>query len=157
MFGPDQRQAFWRRKTLAQMSRAEWESLCDGCGRCCVEKIETPEGEIVSTNVACRLLDTASCRCLDYPARRRHVPGCIVLRPALVAKFDWLPTTCAYRLVEQGRDLPSWHPLISGDPESVHRAGISVRARVVSERDANPRRRAPSRRECARRRQEPRR
>jgi uncharacterized cysteine cluster protein YcgN (CxxCxxCC family) len=86
------------------------------------------------------LLDTASCRCLDYPARRRHLPECIVLRSPLVASFDWLPTTCAYRLVEQGHDLPSWHPLVSGDPESVHRAGIFVRGRVVSARDADPQR-----------------
>jgi uncharacterized protein len=132
------------------MSRAEWESLCDGCGRCCVEKIETPTGEILSTNVACQLLDTTSCRCLDYTARRSHVPECIVLRPSHVSKFEWLPATCAYRLVDQGRDLPSWHPLVSGDPESVHRAGISVRGLVVSARDADPqpgaRRRTPSRR-----------
>jgi uncharacterized cysteine cluster protein YcgN (CxxCxxCC family) len=147
----DQPQPFWRRKTLAQMTTGEWESLCDGCGQCCMEKIEMPAGEIVTTNVACRLLDTASCRCLDYSARRRHVPECIALRPSLVASFDWLPATCAYRLVEQGRDLPSWHPLVSGDPESVHRAGISVRGRVVSARDVDPQRRAqrraPSRRE----------
>ena len=121
------------------MSRAEWESLCDGCGRCCVEKDLLPDGEVRTSNVACRLLDTTSCRCLDYRRRRVHVPDCITLRPEMVRAFDWLPPTCAYRLIDQGRDLPAWHPLVSGDPESVHRAGISVRGRVVSARDADPR------------------
>jgi hypothetical protein len=127
------------------MSRSEWESLCDGCGRCCVEQIVQPEtGEVRSTNVACRLLDTESCRCMDYANRKRHVPECISLRPALVAEFDWLPSTCAYRLIHEGRDLPRWHPLVSGDPESVHRAGISVRGHVVSARDVDRRERPPA-------------
>jgi uncharacterized cysteine cluster protein YcgN (CxxCxxCC family) len=130
------RARFWEEKRLEQMSKAEWEALCDGCGRCCVEKERSERtGRVYSTNVACRLLDTASCRCMDYANRRRHVPDCIALRPHLVAEFDWLPATCAYRLVAEGRPLAAWHPLVSGDPESVHRAGISVRGKVVSARE----------------------
>ena len=90
------------------------------------------------TNVACRLLDTVSCRCRNYGRRKTLVPDCVVLTPAAVAGFDWLPKTCAYRLLDEGKDLPGWHPLVSGDPESVHRAGISVRSRCISERNAGP-------------------
>lgn len=132
---PDPMVAFWRRTPLAQMTRAQWESLCDGCGRCCVVQTQAPTGALRSTNVACRLLDIESGRCMDYGNRRRHVPECLTLRPAMVAKLEWLPETCAYRLVGEGRELPDWHPLVSGDPASVRRAGISVRGRVVSGRD----------------------
>jgi uncharacterized protein len=132
------RKAFWRTKTLAQMTPEEWESLCDGCGQCCLHKIARPAQPALNTNVACRLLDTRSCRCKNYPERKRLVPDCVVLTPENVAGLAWLPGTCAYRLVAAGKDLPHWHPLVSGDPEDVHRAGVSVRGRCISERDAGP-------------------
>lgn len=130
---------FWRRKTLAEMSRSEWEQLCDGCGKCCLHKLEYVDtGEIEMTNVACRLLDLASCRCSDYRNRRRQVPDCIRLTPARIAELKWLPATCAYRLLAEGKPLRWWHPLVSGDPQTVHAAGISVRGRAVGEKDAGP-------------------
>ena len=128
------KQPFWRRKTLTQMTTKEWESLCDGCAKCCLIKLEDEDtGQVDYTDIACRLLDLGTCRCTNYPARSRLVPDCIVLTPAKTARFDWLPTTCAYRLIAEGKDLAWWHPLVSGDPETVHRAGISVRGRVVAE------------------------
>lgn len=132
------RRAFWRTKTLHEMTPEEWESLCDGCGQCCLHKIAQPGAPALKTNVACRLLDSESCRCRNYPRRKRLVRDCVVLTPDNVADLGWLPDTCAYRLVAAGEDLPEWHPLISGDPDSVHRAGISVRGRCISERDAGP-------------------
>ncbi|WP_376095305.1 YcgN family cysteine cluster protein [Roseomonas sp. CCTCC AB2023176] len=133
---PDQ--PFWKTKPLDAMSRAEWESLCDGCGRCCLHKIRDEDTEELHfTNVACRLLDTATCRCRDYASRKRIVPDCVRLTPKLVAGLDWLPPSCGYVLVAQGRDLPDWHPLVSGDPDSVHRAGASVAGRAVPEREAD--------------------
>ncbi len=126
---------FWRRKSLEEMTATEWESLCDGCGKCCLNKIEDVEtGEILPTRVACRLLDLGSCRCTDYGRRTRLVPDCVVLTPANVAEIPWMPASCAYRRLAEGRDLAWWHPLVSGDPETVHQAGISVRGRVISER-----------------------
>lgn len=127
---------FWRRKTMAQMTPAEWESLCDGCGKCCLHKVRRKNGSIAITSVACRLLDLQSCKCSNYPARKRLVDDCVVLTPSNVGELDWLPSTCAYRLLDEGKDLPAWHPLKSGSPETVHRAGISVRGRAISERDA---------------------
>ncbi len=128
---------FWKTKPLEDMTRAEWESLCDGCGRCCLHKLRDEDTDRVAfTEVACRLLDTQSCRCRDYRDRRQHVPDCVKLTPRRVAAIDWLPPTCAYRLVAGGKDLHWWHPLVSGDPESVHRAGVSVRGRAVPEREA---------------------
>jgi len=125
---------FWRRKKLGEMTLAEWESLCDGCARCCLEKLEDAEtGKIDYTNVACRLLDVRVCRCVDYGNRQRQVPDCVKLTPETIETLHWMPSTCAYRLLNEGRDLPDWHPLVTGDPESVHRAGISVRGRVVPE------------------------
>jgi uncharacterized cysteine cluster protein YcgN (CxxCxxCC family) len=127
---------FWRTKRLEEMSPAEWESLCDGCGRCCLNKLEDWDtGAIAWTDVACRLLDGQTCRCIDYPNRREAVPECIPLTPQTVRMLTWLPPTCAYRLVSEGRDLYWWHPLVSGDAETVHDAGVSVRGRTISEAD----------------------
>lgn len=125
---------FWKTKSLAEMSDAEWESLCDGCGRCCLNKLEDFDtGEIAWTDVACRLLDHETCRCTNYDLRTRMVPDCVPLDPEKVGTLAWLPPTCGYRLVDEGRDLYWWHPLVSGDPDSVHLAGMSVRGRVVCE------------------------
>lgn len=125
---------FWQEKSLRQMDRAEWESLCDGCGKCCVHKLEDEDtGELVPTNVACRLLDRRTGRCKDYRNRRAYVPECVRLTPEKVLDLDWLPSTCAYLLLAEGKDLPDWHPLVSGDPETVHTAGQSVRGWTVSE------------------------
>ena len=127
--------AYWRTKTLEEMTREEWEALCDGCARCCLLKLEDADtGEIAYTDIACRLLDLGTCRCTRYRQRLRMVPECVDLTPEQVRKLDWLPSTCAYRLVAEGQDLAWWHPLVSGDPETVHKAGISVRGRVVPER-----------------------
>ena len=126
--------AFWKVKTLEQMSTTEWESLCDGCGKCCLHKIEDEEtGEIAFTNVACKILDAKTCRCSNYSKRIHFVKDCQVLNPKKVRKLNWLPSTCAYKLVGEGRDLPSWHPLITGNRESVHKAGISVKNKIISE------------------------
>ena len=132
---------FWRTKTLDAMSDAEWESLCDGCGRCCLVKLEDEDtGRVHYTDVGCRLLDGESCRCRSYPDRKAHVPDCLRLTPETVRETGWLPRTCGYRLVKEGRDLHAWHPLVSGRADSVHEAGISVRGRVAGpEEDFTPR------------------
>ena len=127
---------FWRRLSLDQMTAEEWESLCDGCARCCLNKLEYEDtGEIEWTEIACRLLDDETCRCGDYENRHVRVPDCVPLTPGTVATISWLPPTCAYRLVAEGQDLYWWHPLVSGDPNTVHYAGISVRGRTLSEDD----------------------
>ncbi|HCL66378.1 MAG TPA: YcgN family cysteine cluster protein [Rhizobium sp.] len=127
---------YWKRKTLSEMTSAEWEGLCDGCGLCCLNKLEDWDtGEVAFTSVACRLLDGETCRCKDYENRQATVPDCIRLTPEQVDTISWLPPTCAYRLVADGDDLYWWHYLVSGDPETVHTAGISVRGRTVSEDD----------------------
>jgi hypothetical protein len=127
---------FWRQKPLHALTRPEWESLCDGCGQCCLNKLDDPKtGATRVTDIACRLLDLSTCRCMSYEDRHRFVPECRRLSPQNVAAIDWLPATCAYRLLAQGRDLPWWHPLVSGDPQTVHRAGVSVKGRAVSERE----------------------
>lgn len=128
---------FWRTKTLAEMSAEEWESLCDGCARCCLIKLEDEDtGEIAYTNIVCDLLDQGRCACTRYPERHVLVPDCVELTPENVGRFRWMPSTCAYRLLAEGQDLPWWHPLVSGDPETVHLAGISVRGRVIAENRA---------------------
>jgi uncharacterized protein len=127
---------FWRRKPLAEMSHDEWESLCDGCGKCCLHKFEDEEtGEIVYTDVACRLLDLNRCRCTRYRQRHELVPRCTRLGPDRLDDLRGMPSTCAYRLLHEGADLPWWHPLVSGDPRTVHEAAASVRYRVLSEHD----------------------
>ena len=125
---------FWKTTPLDRMTRAQWESLCDGCGRCCLHKLEDEEtGEVFYTDVACRLLDLKTCRCTRYADRRRLVPTCLPLTPQEVAARHWLPDSCAYRRLARNQDLAHWHPLVSGDPESVHRAGKSVRGWAVGE------------------------
>ncbi|SEP40075.1 hypothetical protein SAMN04487843_115112 [Methylobacterium sp. ap11] len=122
---------FWRGKSLEAFSPAEWESLCDGCGRCCLLKLEDEDtAEIHYTDIGCTLLDAATCRCRDYPRRQKKVPDCVRLTPEAVRTLTWLPPTCGYRLVRDGHDLPWWHPLVSGTRRTVHEAGISVRGRV---------------------------
>ncbi len=129
---------FWEKKSLIEMSSEEWESLCDGCGQCCRVKLEDEDtGRIHRTSVVCRLLDTGTCRCHDYPNRQQLVPDCVQLEPQNVAEIQWLPATCAYRVLAEGRELAWWHPLISGEQASVAAAGISVSGQVVSESEVD--------------------
>ena len=130
------RPRFWE-EPIESLNREEWEALCDGCGKCCLHKIEDAEtGEFHATNVACRLLDRTSCRCSDYKLRRVFVPDCVRLDAKSMKGIDWLPSTCAYRLRGEGKPLAEWHYLVSGDRESVHEAGMSVRGWTISEDDA---------------------
>lgn len=129
--------AFWREKSLQQMSIEEWESLCDGCGRCCLEKLEDMQTGVISyTDVACALLDQDTCGCSNYPNRFRFMPDCVPLNPKNVNELKWMPSTCAYRMLAEGKDLAPWHPLVSGDPNSVIAAGISVKGRCVPHHEA---------------------
>ena len=128
---------YWERKPLTRMTQDEWEGLCDGCGKCCLNKLEDEDtGVVALTRIACRLLDDETCRCAHYENRHQFVPDCIVLRPDnLDSHAYWMPDTCAYRLVWEGRPLYDWHPLLSGTPDSVHAAGVSVRGITLSEFD----------------------
>lgn len=127
---------FWKTKRLEEMTDKEWESLCDGCGRCCLVKLEDEDtGQILATDVSCMLFDAGNCRCKDYANRQSKVPDCVRLTPQEVRRLPWLPPTCAYRLVREGADLRWWHPLVSGDPDTVHTAGISARGRVSCSED----------------------
>ncbi|SFG41692.1 hypothetical protein SAMN04488020_102168 [Palleronia marisminoris] len=129
------RSRFWERFPLDQLSNAEWEALCDGCGKCCLNKLEDEDtGEVALTCVSCRLFDDASCRCAQYDIRKQFVPECVQLSPDRMDEVSyWLPQTCAYRLLHEGRPLYHWHPLISGDPETVHEAGVSARGITIPE------------------------
>ena len=128
------RRPFWETKPLHEMNVREWESLCDGCGLCCLIRFEDEDtGEIIPTRVSCKLLDVDACRCKDYANRKTFVPDCIKLTPDAIEGMQWLPRSCAYRRLHEGKPLPVWHPLITGDRESVHVAGVSVRGQVVSE------------------------
>ncbi|MGR3700484.1 MAG: YcgN family cysteine cluster protein [Paracoccaceae bacterium] len=131
------RPRFWEEYPINRLTQAEWEALCDGCGKCCLNKLEDEEtGEVVLTRVACRLLDDSTCRCGQYPIRHQFVPECIVLSPKNMDKnLYWMPETCAYKLLWQGKPLYHWHPLISGDPQSVHDAGVSVQGITIPEFD----------------------
>ena len=123
---------FWETKKLTEMSTEEWESLCDNCGKCCLHKLEDEQtGKIVFTNVACKLLNLKTCRCSNYNKRTQLVPECLDLKQLDFTKYDWLPSTCAYRLLNNNQTLPKWHPLISGSPHSVRRAGISISSYAI--------------------------
>ena len=127
---------FWETKGLTEMTASEWESLCDGCGKCCVIKLEDVDsGTIHYTDIGCRLLDADSCRCADYPSRKKHVPDCVVLSPERLDSLTWMPPSCAYRLLHEGKPLPCWHPLVTGEPDSTHLAGQSVRNRIFCENE----------------------
>ena len=130
---------FWKTKRLEQMTHEEWESLCDGCGRCCLHKLRDDVTEALSfTNVACRLLDLHGCGCSNYLGRQDKVPDCVSLTAEALDEIDWLPPDCAYRRIDEGRGLAWWHPLVSGDPETVHTSGASVRGRAISEERSGP-------------------
>ena len=128
--------SFWKEKRLTELSQEEWESLCDGCARCCMIKLEDIDTKkIAYTNIACKLLNTETCKCKDYQNRQRRVPDCIGLNAENIKNLNWMPSTCAYCLIAEGKELPWWHPLVSGKSDTVHIAGISVRGRTILEND----------------------
>lgn len=127
---------FWTTKPMTEFSHEEWESLCDGCGKCCLIKLEDVDsGEIHYTDVGCTLLDGKTCLCRDYTNRKQIVPDCVILTPDRLEQIPWMPQSCAYRLIYEGKDLPDWHPLITNDPNSTHQAGQSVAGQIISEDD----------------------
>ncbi len=129
---------FWKEKPLGALSREEWESLCDGCAKCCLHRLEDEDtGEVYTTNIVCRYLDQGDCRCTDYPNRSTNVPDCVSVTPELLINPYWLPSTCTYRILAEGGDLPEWHPLVSGTLDTVFSSGNSIRGRVVCETDAD--------------------
>ena len=130
---------WWHEKSLAELSAEQWEALCDGCAKCCLHKLEDEDsGEVFYTRVRCRYLDEPTCRCSDYARRSVLMPNCIQLQAEAVEDLDWLPSTCAYRLRANGEPLPDWHPLVSGDATAVHRAGISILGRSISDEFVHP-------------------
>ncbi|MBT8430790.1 MAG: YcgN family cysteine cluster protein [Gammaproteobacteria bacterium] len=129
---------FWKQNKLSEMSEEEWESLCDGCAKCCLYRLEDEDTrDVYFTNVHCRLLDTPTGRCTDYLNRSARVPDCVTITPAVLEDPYWLPRPCAYRLISEGHDLPAWHPLITGDPQTVVRAGHRVCDRTICEDEAD--------------------
>ncbi len=133
------REKFWQTIPLEELTSQEWEALCDGCGKCCLHKLEDADtGDVFYTRVACELLELSSCRCEDYRRRQHRVAACVVLRPEDISHFEYLPATCAYRLRAQGEALPAWHYLVSGDPQQVHLLGLSVRGRVLPAEFVHP-------------------
>jgi uncharacterized cysteine cluster protein YcgN (CxxCxxCC family) len=125
---------FWKITPMEKMSPSQWESLCDSCGQCCLHRLEDEDtGEQAVTNVSCKYLDLFSCQCTDYTNRQKNVPDCMKITPENVREQNWLPDTCGYRRVAKGRDLPSWHPLKSGDPNTVHTQGPGMRDQLISE------------------------
>lgn len=125
---------YWKAKPLSELDQEEWESLCDGCGKCCLLKLEDEDtGEIAYTRLHCKLFDAATCQCSNYVERKKHVPECVILTPEKINELHWMPSTCAYRLVSEGKDLPDWHHLISGSRTTIHKAGKSVLGKTLSE------------------------
>lgn len=135
----DTGQAFWQTTPLAEMTREQWESLCDGCGQCCLHKLEDEESEeVFYTDIACEFLNLKTCQCSDYVNRKNIEPNCMVLTPELVSRCDWLPASCAYRLLEEGKPLEQWHPLLSGKSTSVHESGVSIAGVALSAKYIHP-------------------
>jgi uncharacterized cysteine cluster protein YcgN (CxxCxxCC family) len=131
-------QPFWKTKTLQEMTTEEWESLCDSCGKCCLHKLEDEDsGEVFYTSVVCDLINLDNCRCTQYANRCQLVPDCLDLKQHNFTEFNWLPSTCAYKLLAEGEDLPDWHPLVAKDPLAIHDTGVSIRSYAMKESDVD--------------------